>query len=211
MGKTEKLDLYKEHKDEYVARGKPALVEVGPAWYLSITGRGEPGGEAFTAKVGALYSAAFTIKMMRKFAGQGDYKVCHLEGLWWGDDASVAFFTQPRSTWQWKLLIRTPDFIKADDLDQAKQTLAHKGKPTVVQEVKRESLKEGRCVQVLHVGPYADEPATIQTMRRFAEENGLVFHGRHHEIYLSDPRRVLPGRLRTILRHPVKRARSGAH
>ena len=210
MAKSEKLDLHKKHKADYVASKKtPALVDVSPASYITITGRGEPGGEAFTAKVGALYSMAFTIKMTRKFAGLGDYKVCHLEGLWWGEGAGE-FYDLPRDEWQWKLLIRTPDFIASSDVKQAKQALTAKGKPPEFNEVKLEAVKEGLCVQMLHVGPYSLEPQTIQLMRTFAEENGMRFHGRHHEIYLSDPRRVAPERLRTILRNPLRKPKANA-
>ena len=203
MAKTEKLDLHKQHKNEYITPKNPTLVEIGPVPYLAIEGRGEPGGEEFTAKVGAMYAAAFTIKMTRKFAGLGDYKVCHLEGLWW-TDRTGSIWRQPRDQWRWKLFIRVPAFIIADDLKKAKRTLLDKGKGPETQQVKLETIKEGQCVQMLHVGPYSAESETVDAMRRFAEENGLAFHGLHHEIYLSDPRRVPADRLRTILRQPVK-------
>ena len=202
MAKADKLDLYKQLKDQYLAPKTPKFVEVAAAQYLTIEGQGEPGGQEFTAKVGALYSAAFTIKMTRKFAGLGDYKVCVLEGQWWGKGTNE-FFHLPREQWCWKLLIRTPDFVTSADLQQAKEALAAKGKPPEFQEVELESIAGGPCVQMLHVGPYDQEATTIQAMQEFAEENGLSFHGRHHEIYLSDPRRVPPERLRTILRLPV--------
>jgi len=204
MAKTDKLDLYKEHREEYVAKKAPVLVTVGAGQYLTIRGRGEPGGEAFQAKLGALYAAAFTIKMTRKFAGQ-DYKVCHLEGLWWGQDEAAGFFNQPKAEGCWKLLIRVPDFLTSDDLNDAKDKLLAKGKGPEVNAVELETIEEGRCVQMLHLGPYDAEANTIQAMRRFAAEAGLTFHGRHHEIYLSDPRRVPPERLRTILRMPVRK------
>ncbi|KPL00220.1 MAG: hypothetical protein AMK75_05700 [Planctomycetes bacterium SM23_65] len=205
MAKTKKLDLYKEHKAEYVTPKAPVLVEVAPATYLTIEGQGPPGTEAFQAKVGALYSVAFTIKMTRKFAGKGDYKVCNLEGLWWvAGKKGTRFVKAPPETWRWKLMIRVPEFITEHDLEDAKQALLAKKKPPQFTEVELESLEEGCCVQVLHVGPYADEGPTITAMHDFAKENGLSFDGLHHEIYLSDPRRVPPERLRTILRHPVR-------
>jgi len=208
LAKAQKLDLYKEHREDYVASRKaPALVEVSAGSYLTISGRGEPGGDVFVARVGALYSVAFTIKMTRKFAGAGDYKVCHLEGLWWGPGKGD-FFDLPRDQWRWKLLIRVPDFITPAEIEQARQALAAKGKPPECNEVKLESIAEGLCVQMLHVGPYSTEPQTIRVMWEFAKEDGLSFHGRHHEIYLSDPRRVPPERLRTILRNPVRRRRA---
>ena len=173
MAKTEKLDLYKQHRDEYAApRRKPVLVGVGPARYLAIAGRGAPGGEEFQAKVGAIYAAAFTIKMTRKMAGKGDYKLCHLEGLWWGRGGRFA--QTPADQWCWKLLIRVPEFIKAGDLNKAVEALLAKGKSAEVAEVKLETIREGRCVQMLHVGPYDEEPKTIDVMRRFAEENGVA-------------------------------------
>jgi hypothetical protein len=200
----EKLDLYRQHKDQYVKPKKPALVEVPPIPYLAIEGKGEPGGERFQACVGALYGAAFTIKMTRKFAGQGDYKVCGLEGLWCieGGDWNAAK-GHPEKL-QWKLIIRVPDFITKADLDDAKKQLRAKKKPPEFEDVRLETIKEGACVQVLHVGPYDQEEETIAAMRAFAEENGLTLAGPHHEIYLSDPRRVAPEKLKTILRQPVK-------
>jgi hypothetical protein len=201
----EKLHLYKKHKDEYVARKQPVLVKVGPANYLTIEGTGEPAGEVFQAKMQAMYSVAFTIKMTRKFAGKGDYKVCHLEGLWWAGRKGSDFMSIPRQQWRWKLMIRVPDFITERDLTGVKQALREKGKPPDFKQVKLEKMTEGRCVQMLHVGPYSEEPASVARMTEFAKTQGLKLHGLHHEIYLSDPRRVAPERLRTILRHPVQR------
>jgi hypothetical protein len=200
--KTPKLDLYKVHKAEYISPKKPVLIRTKPAKYLTITGQGAPGGEAFQESVGALYNVGFTLKMAKKFAGK-DYKVCHLEGLWWGEKEAENFALQPPDTWNWKLIIRAPAFIAAKDLKEAIIRLKGKGKPPKVAEVKLETIDEGRCVQMLHVGPYSKEGETITKMIALAREKGLSCHSRHHEIYLSDPRRVPPTRLRTILRLPV--------
>lgn len=204
--KTAKLDLYREHKEEYVAPKTPVLVEAGPAQYLAVSGKGAPGGECFQSRVTALYAVAFTVKMTHKSAGKGDYKVCTLEGLWWDEMDRGDFSAVPLDQWCWKLLIRTPDFVTEDDLRKARDALRQKKKPPEFEEVTLETMEEGLCVQVLHVGPYSAEGKTVRAMHRFAEGEGLSFHGVHHEIYLSDPRRVAPEKLRTILRHPVRRA-----
>jgi hypothetical protein len=200
---TAKLDLYKEFKQDYVAPKKPVLIRVSTAKYLAITGRGEPGGAMFQEHVGALYGAAFTLKMEKKAAGR-DYKVCHLEGLWWGDNNEPVFPSAPPSSWNWKLLIRVPDFVTATDLDKAISRLKEKGKRDPASEITLETISEGLIVQMLHVGPYAEEQKTIAEMLKLAQSNGKSFCGMHHEIYLSDPRRVAPERLRTILRMPVQ-------
>lgn len=199
----EKIDLYKLHKSDYAASKDPALVNIKPAKYLTIDGQGEPGGPEFQTMLGALYQAAYTMKMAKKSGGQ-DYKVCTLEGLWWGSVPGQCSTEQPRNTWNWKLIIRVPDFITAADLKSAVAALKQKGKGDLPQKVRLETIKEGRSVQALHVGPYAAEPETVERMRTFAEASGLAFHGTHHEIYLSDPRRVAPERLKTILRMPVE-------
>ncbi len=202
MPATPKLDLYKVHKAEYVTPKQPVLIQIKRAEYLAFTGRGAPAGEAFQKAVGALYNVAYTLKMAKKFAGQ-DYKVCNLEGLWWGEKEAGDFALQPPDTWNWKLLIRVPDFISAKDLKDTIAALKEKGKPPETADVKLETLDEGQCVQMLHVGPYSTERETISKMIARAAEKGLSCHGLHHEIYLSDPRRVAPERLRTILRLPV--------
>jgi hypothetical protein len=204
MQKTEKVDLYKLHKDQYVAPQKPQLVEIGKAKYLAVSGRGEPGGEEFTTKIGALYGMAYTIKMTRKFARGQNYTICKLQCQLWLDDDRRDFSTTPKEQWNWKLLIRTPDFVQDNELDEAAEKLLEKGKEPEVKQVKFDSFTEGLCVQMLHVGPYEQEHETILKMAAFAEQKGLEFCGLHHEIYLSDPRRVPPERLKTILRHPVK-------
>jgi hypothetical protein len=203
MKSQPKLDLYKLHKAEYVATRKPVLVELKPASYLAVSGQGAPGGDLFTASIGALYGMAFTIKMTRKFAGLQDYAVCKLEGLWWSESAAN-FAKLPKDQWLWKMLIRTPDFIKDDDLRQSVAVLLKRGKGEDVKRVRLESLAEGRCVQMLHVGPYEKEGETVAVMKALAEKQQLVFSGKHHEIYLSDPRRVPPERLKTIVRQPVR-------
>ena len=204
MKELPKLDLYKANKADFAASRKPALVRLKPATYLAISGQGAPGGDEFTASIGALYGMAFTIKMTRKFAGQQDYSVCKLEGQWWANGSDAGFAKAPKEQWRWKLMIRTPEFIKEKDLEQAAAVLAKRGKGANVERVILETLDEADCVQMLHVGPYEKEHETIALMEAFAEKQQLRFHGRHHEIYLSDPRRVPPERLKTILRHPVK-------
>lgn len=202
MATQAKLDLYKEHKAEYVTPRQPVLVNVKPAKYLTVTGQSAPAGKEFQAAIGALYGVAFTMKMTRKFAGQ-DYKVCHLEGQWWGENETGDFSTQPPETWNWRLMIRVPEFIRESDVKSAVKKLKEKGKGDDADHVRLETIKEGKCVQMLHVGPYGEESATISRMIEYAQQSGLTCRGRHHEIYLSDPRRVAPAKLRTILRQPV--------
>ncbi len=189
-----KLDLYAEHRDEYVAPREPTLVDVGRARYLAIAGHGKPGGAEFATAVGALYNVSFTIKMASKAAGS-DYAVSKLEGVWWKEGTSLE--------WTWQLLIRVPEFITKKHLAEAVTKLLEREKDEAVSRVTLETLDEGKCVQVLHVGPYTAEKPTIARMRAFATQHGLSFKGRHHEIYLSDPRRVEMEKLRTILRQPV--------
>lgn len=197
---TAKLDLYKFHKTEYVAPRKPVLVKTKPAQYLAIKGQGAPGGDRFVACIGALYGAAFTIKMTHKFAGKRDYTVCKLEAQWDFDGEPARI---PKDEWKWKLLIRTPDFISPKELKGAVATLLKRGKAREVEEVRLETIKEGLCVQMLHVGPYDKEKESVDLMLTFAQAKGLKLSGPHHEIYLSDPRRVPPERLKTILRQPT--------
>lgn len=186
----EKHDLYREHAAEYVARRDPAIVNIARGQYLAIDGSGTPGGPEFQACTDALYSVAFAIKMARRSAGN-DYAVCKLEGLW-------------PDTRTWSLLIRTPDSVTKENLDTAVAKLIRKGKFAPVESVRLLPLKEGWCVQALHVGPYSEEPSTLTRMGECAAEAGMEFNGTLHEIYLSDPRRVPSTRLKTILRQPVR-------
>jgi hypothetical protein len=197
-----KLDLYEINKADYATPRTPVLLRIAQATYLGIAGRGTPGGEAFQQAIGALYSVAFTIKMASKFAGR-DYGVSKLEGLWWVDSGHT-FMTEPKDRWSWRLLIRTPDFIGKRELEAARKKLAEKGKEPLFKEVELTALNEDQCVQMLHTGPYDREAETVRQMETFAAAQGYRFDGLHHEIYLSDPRRVAPEKLQTILRIPVR-------
>ncbi len=206
MKTLEKIDLYKIHKDQYVTPKKPVLVDTKPAAYLAIEGQGAPGGESFATRIGALYGVAFTVKMSRKFGGQQDYAVCKLESILWTENEGGNFAKTPRDQWRWKLLIRTPEFVTADEVKRAIGKLLDKGKEAAVREVRLETLCEGLCVQMLHVGPYERECESMALMDAFANTKRLVLCGKHHEVYLSDPRRVAPEKLKTILRQPVQKA-----
>lgn len=209
MTAQDKIDLFKQHKDEFASPKKPALVKIRKASYLAIDGCGGPGGDDFQTALGALYGMAYTVKMTRKFSGRRDYVVCKLETLYWsegkGGSPCVDFGELPPDQWRWKMMIRTPDFVKEKELTEARAALAAKGKGEGADRVRLETLAEGQCVQMLHVGPYDKEGETVIQMMAFAEEQGLTFHGLHHDIYISDPRRVPPERLKTILRRPVKK------
>ena len=202
----EKIDLNKVYKAEYVAPKKPVLLDIPPATYLSITGKGAPGGAEFEKRIGALYAMAYTVKMTRKFGGLQDYTIGKLEGQWWAEGGSTCFSSLPQEQWCWKLLIRTPDFVEDQELKNAVAVLLKRQKPEEVKEVKLETIAEGCCVQMLHVGPYDQEGVTASTMLAFAQAQGFIPRGVHHDIYISDPRRVAPEKLKTILRQPVQKA-----
>lgn len=195
-----KLDLFKSLKSEYAAKAAPALVETTPGSYLSITGDGVPGGETFSDRVGALYAVAYTTKMRHKRDTGVDYTVAKLECLWHG----LPETRDATTGWQWQLLIRVPEFITAEHRDESVAALLAKKKPATVNDVTLEHLHEGTCVQMLHVGPYEDEPTSFAVMREFAEAEGRQAVGPPHEIYISDPRRVEPAKLKTILRQAVE-------
>lgn len=199
-----KLDLYAQHASEYVMPREPQFISVGRANYLAIEGKGPPATPAFTEAIGALYSVAYTIKMAHKFAGT-EYKVTALEALWWVELPHTELLTTPRDRWHWQLLIRVPEFVTPGEVARAGASLAAKGKGDAVKHVRRISLTEGKCVQVLHVGGYDAEAPTIGRMRAHTELHGMRFRGMHHEIYLSNPGRVASDRLRTILRMPIGR------
>ncbi|MEN6426383.1 MAG: GyrI-like domain-containing protein [Phycisphaerales bacterium] len=205
MASTDKIDLYRLHKDQYVMANKPVLVTMDEATYLTICGRGAPGGPEFSDKVGSLYGMAFTVKMTRKFAGLQDYVVSKLEAQWWLNEESHDFGNVPKEQWNWRLMIRTPPIVGQKELDDAAKKLIEKGGASCPDQVKLEAITEGLCVQMLHVGPYEEEGRTICIMNAFVEQQGLAFHGRHHEIYLSDPRRIPPEKLKTLLRLPVRK------
>ncbi len=194
-----KVDLFKEHKSEYAQKKTPTFVEVGKAQYLAIDGEGAPGGEAFQAAIGAMYAMAYTIKMTSKKNGR-DYVVCKLEGIWGADGD---FDSSAPESCRWTLMIRTPEFIRSEELKGAAEKIAAKNDCPEAAHVELRSLREGKCVQILHVGPYEEEGPSINAMRAFCEREGVAFAGAHHEIYLSDPRRVEPAKLKTILRYPV--------
>ena len=197
-----KLDLLKEYKSYYSAGKKPEIKEFGEVAYLTIEGQGEPGGDIFTKKVEALYALAYGIKKIFKEQGK-DFGIPKLEGLWWVESDKPALEI-PRSEWYWKLLIRMPDFVTKDAVELTKPEVAKKKKNNLIQEVVYEKITEGKCVQIMHIGPYNAEPATIELLMKFIAENGLSINGLHHEIYISDPRRTEASRMKTIIRYPVK-------
>jgi hypothetical protein len=199
-GAADKVDLYKKHKDEYLASAMASFVRCGPALYLAYDGRGKSGATPeFATGVGAMYAVAFTVKAAYKSAGR-DYAVTKLEALW-SPEGGV---TPSKDTnWDWTLLLRVPPFVSATEVLRAQDDLVSKGKPDDVRRVKLIELHEDTCVQILHVGSYQEEAPTIAKMKAFAEISGRKFTGRHHEIYLSDPQKTAGDKLRTILRQPV--------
>ena len=200
--KGAKLDLAKLRPEHFKAKRKPEVVKLALAQYIALEGEGAPGCKAFQDAVGALYGVAYTLKFAMKPKGR-DFRVSALEGLWWAGSSGVEFISTARDKWRWKLLIMVPDFVKRADLGRAKKVLVEKKGRGLFERVELEKLREGRCVQMLHVGPYSDEPASIRAMHELMAEEGLRPSGRHHEIYMSDPRRTAPAKLRTILRQPV--------
>ena len=203
-----KTDLKREIPTYAARRGRFDVVTVPPLRYLMVDGHGDPNtAPAYRHALTSLYPLAYTLKFLSKNELGRDYGVVPLEALWWADDLATFTTARDKSRWDWTLMILTPDWITDEHVEAARAKVAAKGEAPVVDRVRLEGLDEGLCVQTLHVGPYDDEAPVLADLHdRFVPEQGLRLVGKHHEIYLSDPRRTDPARLRTILRQPVARA-----
>lgn len=201
-----KIDLRKELKHLYASPpGEFTLVDVPPLPFLMVDGKGDPNvSSAFEEAVQALYGMAYTLKFATKKELGVDYTVMGLEGLWWTEGAAE-FDLQAREEWLWTLMILQPSLITAEMVETARAELARKKELPALSRLRFETYHEGLSVQTMYIGAYADEGPTIARMHQFIHGQGYTFNGRHHEIYLGDPRRTAPEKLRTILRQPVRR------
>ena len=205
------LDIVKLHKPLYAPSAKhPAIVEVPELAFLMVDGRGDPGNsEAFEAAMQALFSAAYTLKFsLKKTDPERDFKVAPVEGLWWGDDPkpTLADLQRDRDSWNWTLMIAMPDAVTADEVAAALEAAARKKDLPAAPLLRLERFEEGLAAQIMHVGPYSEEAPTIERLHEWVAAEGYELRGRHHEIYMGDPRRTAPERLKTVLRHPVQPA-----
>ncbi|HVP18265.1 MAG TPA: GyrI-like domain-containing protein [Spirochaetia bacterium] len=200
------IDLKKKLKPFYTASAtRPAIIELPPFDCLMVDGRGDPNGQDFREAVGSLYSVAYTLKFRMKKERSIDYPVMPLQGLWSADDMTD-FLKGNRDRWKWTLFVVLPDGVTKKDVAAAVEEAKKKAKVPDFPEVRFEKFAEGKAAQIMHIGPYAAERPTIERLHQFVQEQGYRLRGRHHEIYLGDPRRSAPEKLKTIIRHPVERA-----
>ena len=202
-----KTDLKKTLDGYRARRGEFRVLEVPPLPYLMVDGHGDPNtAQEYADALAALYPVAYKLKFASKEGGR-DYVVPPLEALWWAEDMDAFTSARDKSQWDWTAMIMTPDWITGSMVDAAIEKVAAKDRPASLDKVRWETLSEGTCVQTLHLGPYDEEGPVLEEMHeRFIPEHGLRMTGKHHEIYLGDPRRVEPAKLRTILRQPVMSA-----
>ena len=205
------FDFKKEYRDLYAPKTMPGLIDVPEMVFIMVDGKGNPNtSEEYKSAVEILYGLSYAIKMSKKGgvqpAGYFDYVVPPLEGLWWLRDGSEAWYAD-KDKYFWTSMIRQPEFVDASVFETARTELAKK-KPTLdFSRARLETYVEGLCVQMMHIGSYDDEPKTITAITQYMVDNGYISDSsdkrRHHEIYLSDPRKVAPEKIRTIIRHPV--------
>jgi hypothetical protein len=201
-----KIDLKQELKHLYSpSRKEFGLVEVPPMNFLMIDGRGDPNtAPEYHEAVEALYGLAYHLKFTSKKQLDIDYTVMPLEGLWWAEDMAE-FSRGNKGNWQWTMMIMQPDHITAQMVDEARRALAAKKDLPALPKIRFERYDEGLSAQILYLGAYADEGPTIARMHAFIEENGYKLRGKHHEIYLGDPRRTAPEKLKTVIRQPIRK------
>jgi hypothetical protein len=199
-----KLDLTKVFKQYYTAAGIPELVTIEKGLFVTITGKGDPNSVVFGEVTAALYAVAYGIKFSSKQKGH-DFTVSKLEGFWWVDDNSVDPLQVPRDQWNFELAIRLPDDITRQQFSEAVLSAEKKKKSAYIRLVDLKHIEEGLCVQMMHIGPFSEEPVSLKKMEDFMHQQGLQMNGRHHEIYLSDYRKTAPEKLKTILRHPARK------
>ncbi len=199
-----KVDLKKELKEFYFPPARRvSLVDVPALNFIMIDGKGDPNtSQAYRESIEALYSVSFTLKFAAKKEQGVDYTVMPLEGLWWADDMA-AFATGDKMAWKWTSMMMQPSFITEALVDQAREQAAGKRALPASAHMRFERYHEGLSAQIMHIGPYADEGPTIEKLHTFIEHSGYKRRGKHHEIYLGDPRRAAPEKLKTVLRQPV--------
>jgi hypothetical protein len=201
-----KIDFKQELKHLYQPSAREALiVDIPPMRYLMLDGTGDPNtSPLYQAAVEVLFSLSYTLKfMVKKGTLAIDYGVLPLEGLWWADDMS-SFSTADKSNWQWTMMIMQPDFITPQMVAGALDKVSGKADASLLGQVRLESLAEGLCAQVMHIGPFSAEGPTIEKLHRFIADSGRQRRGKHHEIYLSDIRKADPAKWKTVIRQPVK-------
>ncbi len=200
-----KIDFKKELKHLYhVSANGLATVDVPKLKFLMIDGTGNPNtSQEFSDAVAALYSVSYTIKfLIKKGKSSIDYGVMPLEGLWWTDDAAQ-FNAEDKDNWHWTVMIMQPKYVTESIVLEAVEQVKEKKDPPALHKVRFEDFHEGLSAQVLHIGPYAEEGPTITKLHSDIREDGRQLRGKHHEIYLSDPRKSAPQRLKTIIRQPI--------
>ncbi|HWL98542.1 MAG TPA: GyrI-like domain-containing protein [Nocardioidaceae bacterium] len=203
-----KLD-FKKTQDSYRARsGEFRVIDVPAMQYLMVDGHGDPNtAKDYADALAALYPVAYKLKFASKRHLERDYVVPPLEALWWAADMAAFTSARDKSQWDWTAMIMTPDWITAELFAGTVKAVPAKDRPAGLDKVRLETLEEGHCVQTLHIGPYDAEADVLADLHdRFIPDAGLQMSGKHHEIYLSDARRVDPAKLRTILRQPVERS-----
>jgi hypothetical protein len=199
-----KLDLKKEYRHLYNPSSKEcSIVDVPELQFLMVDGSGDPNTSVvYTEAVEALYAMSYTLKFISKQEAV-DYTVMPLEGLWWTPNPAE-FSTEDKSAWEWTAMMVQPEHITADLVASAADDVRRKKDPAALDRVRLERYREGLAVQILYFGPYADEAPTIERLHQFAIDGGYQLRGKHHEVYLSDPRRTAPEKLRTVIRQPVE-------
>ena len=207
------FDFKKEYKELYLPKNKPQIVNVPKANYIAIRGQGNPNeeGGAYQRAISVLYAVAYTLKMSYKtdyrIAGFFEYVVPPLEGFWWQDGICGVDYSK-KDEFNWISIIRLPDFITRENFDWAVKTASEK-KKIDCSSAEFFTVEEGLCVQIMHMGSFDDEPASLEKMDKYLEENGydkdFSDTRLHHEIYLSDPRKSTPDKQKTVIRHPVKK------
>lgn len=206
MPAKKKLDYKKEFPDLYKPSLKtPTIIKIPEMTFFMVDGTGDPNtADEYKDAVQILYNISYALKMkvIKKETPSKDYVVPPLEGLWYIPNMEE-WSMEEKDKWQWTMMIRIPDFIKESQIKKAMKILKETKNPKSFSKLRFEQYDEGTCVQIMYVGPYDEEPPTIKKIHRFAEKNGYDLNGHHHEIYLSDPRRIEPERLKTILRQPI--------
>ncbi len=198
---VDKIDFKKT--DSYRAPKSFQFVEVPQMQYLMIDGHGDPNtAQAYQDALQTLYPVAYKLKFSSKQAGR-DYVVPPLEGLWWAERMDSFTSARDKSQWDWTMMLMVPDWLGPEDVAKALGAAQNSADLPAGDKIRLGNLSEGRCLQVLHIGSYDDEAPVLARMHQYIKDQGLDLTGKHHEIYLSDPRRVQPEKLRTILRQPV--------